>query len=194
MKNRRELSSLFTKANYPKIRAKLEEAHLTKAIQQTRERMGTFFEKNQVLGRRASIGCVALEITQRCNLDCSLCYLSEHSEEVKDLPIEEIYRRIDEIKNHFGAGTDVQITGGDPTMRDRKELVAIVKRVRDIGMRPTLMTNGLKASRDLIEELISVGLNDIAFHMDLTFELPGYKTEMDLNKLRLRYIDKVRGL
>jgi hypothetical protein len=33
----------------------------------------------QQLGERWPVGCVALEITQRCNLDCTLCYLSEHS-------------------------------------------------------------------------------------------------------------------
>lgn len=189
-----DLSSLFSSNNYHPVRAKLEEKHLHSAMDRTRERMGALYEPNQVLGRRSTIGCVALEITQRCNLDCSLCYLSEHSEEVKDLPIEEIYRRIDEIKNHFAAGSDVQITGGDPTMRDRKELVSIVRYVRDSGLRPTLMTNGLKASRDLLTELVGAGLNDVAFHMDTTFGLKGYQTEMDLNKLRLKYIDKVRGL
>jgi uncharacterized radical SAM superfamily Fe-S cluster-containing enzyme len=193
-KHKGNLSTLFTPENYHPVRAKLEEDHRQKSLEKTRERMGQHFKPNQILGRRATIGCVALEITQRCNLDCSLCYLSEHSEDVKDIPMEEIYRRIDEIKNHYAAGTDVQITGGDPTMRDRKELVQIVRRVRDVGMRPTLMTNGLKASRDLIEELVANGLNDIAFHMDTTFGLPGYKNEMDLNKLRVKYIERVRGL
>ena len=47
-----------------------------------------FRTPNQVLGRRSTIGCVALEITQRCNLDCTLCYLSESSESVKDLPLD----------------------------------------------------------------------------------------------------------
>ena len=50
----------------------------------------------QQMGSRWPIGCVALEITQRCNLDCTLCYLSENSEAVKDIPIGEIYRRIAE--------------------------------------------------------------------------------------------------
>ena len=48
---------------------------------------------NQQSGQRWTIGCMALEITQRCNLDCTLCYLSENSEAVQDLPIEEIFRR-----------------------------------------------------------------------------------------------------
>ena len=41
----------------------------------------------QHLGRRWPVGCVALEITQRCNLDCELCNLSESSQALKDLPL-----------------------------------------------------------------------------------------------------------
>jgi sulfatase maturation enzyme AslB (radical SAM superfamily) len=48
-------------------------------------------------GRRVAIGCVAREITQRCNLDCSYCHLSEYSEALRDIPIEEVFRRIDLI-------------------------------------------------------------------------------------------------
>lgn len=84
----------------------------SKALERARRRMGKFFQENQVLGRRNAIGCVALEITQRCNLDCTLCYLSENSERVKDIPIQEVFRRIDRIYQDFGAPTSVQITGG----------------------------------------------------------------------------------
>ena len=64
---------------------------------------------NQQMGRRWTLGCVALEITQRCNLDCSLCYLSEHSEAIRDIPVEELFRRIDLIHQHYGAYTNVQV-------------------------------------------------------------------------------------
>lgn len=80
----------------------------------------------QLAGRRWPIGCVSLEISQRCNLDCTLCYLIESSESVRDLPLEEIFRRIEPILGHYGPGTDVQVSGGEPTLRRRKELVAIV--------------------------------------------------------------------
>jgi 7,8-dihydro-6-hydroxymethylpterin dimethyltransferase len=148
----------------------------------------------QALGRRFAIGCVALEITQRCNLDCTLCYLSESSEALKDIPLAEVFRRIDMIHDHYGPGTDIQVTGGDPTLRDRAELVAIVKRIRDRGMRASLFTNGIKASRELLAELASVGLTDVAFHVDLTQERNGYESERALNALRLEYIERVRGL
>ena len=148
----------------------------------------------QSMGLRFSMGCVALEITQRCNLDCTLCYLSDHSEAVKDLPIEEVYRRIDMVRAHYGLNTDVQITGGDPTLRKRDELVAIVRRVRERGMRPALFTNGIKATRDLLAELCDNGLVDVAFHVDMTQERKGFGSEAALNSVREDYIERARGL
>jgi pyruvate-formate lyase-activating enzyme len=164
------------------------------ALRDAHDRMGRLFRENQVLGRRNAIGCVALEITQRSNLDCTLCYLSESSERVQDLPLEAVFARIDAIFERFGAPTAVQVTGGDPTLRRREELVAIVRRIRALGMLPTLMTNGIKATRGLLEELADAGLNDVAFHVDVTQERRGYATERDLHAVREDYIERARGL
>ncbi len=52
------------------------QAELLHKEQRRRERLDktapAFRTGNQVLGQRSTIGCVALEITQRCNLDCTL--------------------------------------------------------------------------------------------------------------------------
>lgn len=149
---------------------------------------------SQAMGRRWAVGCVALEITQRCNLDCSLCYLSVNSEAVKDIPLRELFRRIDAIAARFGPGTDVQVTGGDPTLRKRGELLDIVARIRDRGMRPSLFTNGIRLKRDLLEDLVDAGLVDVAFHVDMTQGRKGYTTEAELNAVRRDCIDKARGL
>ncbi|MEO6324377.1 MAG: radical SAM protein [Thermoanaerobaculia bacterium] len=165
------------------------------ALARTWARLGPAFRRpNQVLGRRSSIGCVALEITQRCNLDCTLCYLSDLSESVKDVPMDVLYRRIDAIRTEYGPGVSVQVTGGDPTLRKRDELVAIVRRVSERGLRPSLFTNGIKATRDLLQELKDAGLWDVAFHVDTTQRRRRYPTEESLNTLRDEYIARARGL
>ena len=146
------------------------------------------------MGQRWPVGCVALEITQRCNLDCTLCYLSEHSEAVHDLPLEEVLRRIDQIRAHYGSGVDVQVTGGDPTLRRRDELIMIIERLAADGQRPTLMTNGIKADRKLLTALAGAGLYDVAFHVDTTQERKGYPDEVSLNELRRAYVEAARGL
>jgi MoaA/NifB/PqqE/SkfB family radical SAM enzyme len=148
----------------------------------------------QLMGRRWPIGCVALEITQRCNLDCTACYLSENSEAVHDLPLEEVFRRIDMIYSNYGPDTDVQVTGGDPTLRRRSELIEVVRRIRDKGMRPTLFTNGIRATRDLLRALADAGLMDVAFHVDITQQRKGFDSEIALNALRREYIGRARGL
>ena len=140
------------------------------------------------------MGCVSLEVTQRCNLDCSLCYLSDMAEAVHDLPLTEVLRRIDMIADQFGPGTNVQISGGDPTLRRPDDLVAITARIAERKMRPALFTNGIKATRDLLEKLAAAGLLDVAFHVDLTQERKGYESEQALNPVRLDYIRRAKGL
>ena len=171
-----------------------ERRELNAALARARERLGPLDTPNQVLGKRLSIGCVALEITQRCNLDCSLCYLSQHSESVRDLPMEVLLARLDEIKQRFGVGTNVQITGGDPTLRKHRELIEIVRYTRDLGLIPALFTNGIAASKKLLHALVDNGLSDVAFHVDLTQKHRGFDTEAALNVLRDRYIERVRDL
>ncbi len=152
------------------------------------------WSNQQQMGRRYAIGCVALEITQRCNLDCSLCYLSEHSEAVADIPIEEIFRRIDEIYYLYGPNTDVQVTGGDPTLRQRDELISIINYIKQKNMRSTLMTNGIRASRPRLIELAQAGITDVAFHVDTTQDIKHATDEKSLNSTRLKYISNAKGL
>ncbi|MEM8497794.1 MAG: radical SAM protein [Pseudomonadota bacterium] len=177
-------------ANNPIIMAETTE-HL---LNTTRQRMADLFTPNQVLGRLQTIGCVAVEITQRCNLDCTLCYLSEHSQQVRDIPIAEVFKRLDGVIEHFGAGTHVQITGGDPTLRKHTELIEIVRYASDIGLHPALFTNGIAASAELLAKLAGVGLKDVAFHVDTTQRRESHGSEMSLNVVRQEYIERARGL
>lgn len=152
------------------------------------------YVKGQAAGRRWAIGCVSLEVTQRCNLDCTLCYLSDVSEAVKDTPLWELLRRIDVVYRHYGPGTDIQISGGDPTLRPKADLIQIVKHIAHYGMQCSLFTNGILASRELLTDLAAAGLTDVAFHVDLTQERKGYATEESLNEVRLKYAERAKGL
>jgi sulfatase maturation enzyme AslB (radical SAM superfamily) len=158
-----------------------------------------FRTPNQSLGQRIAIGCVSLEITQRCNLDCTLCYLSDMSEKTLDVPMEELKRRVDEILLEYGVGTGIQVSGGDPTLRKEEELIEIVRYISSLGMQPALLTNGIKATRELLTKLAAVGLMDVAFHVDMTQQLRRpdktyYQSEEELNVIRQEYIERARGL
>ncbi|MEO1491708.1 MAG: radical SAM protein [Pseudomonadota bacterium] len=164
-------------------------APLRKALQET----GAYHDL-QVAGRFFPISCVSLEITQRCNLDCTLCYLSDAAEMAHDVPMPVLLDRIEMIHSHFGPGTSIQISGGDPTLRAVPDLVALCRTIRAKGMRSCLMTNGIRATRPMLTELAEAGLDDVAFHVDLTQERKCYATEAALNAVRAAYIDRARGL
>ena len=173
-------------------RTAVDEQH--QRLKNTKHRMGDMFTPNQVLGRLHSIGCVAVEITQKCNLDCTLCYLSEHSQSVSDIPLEEVFRRLDDVLHHYGPGTHVQITGGDPTLRKHSELVEIVRYADQLGLYTALFTNGIGATRKLLTRLVDVGLRDVAFHVDSTQRRENGDNELSLNSVRQEYIDRTEGL
>jgi len=156
--------------------------------------MAAVFTPNQVLGRTRAIGCTAVEVTQRCNLDCTLCYLSEHSENVIDIPFDEVINRLNSIRSTYGPGTNVQITGGDPTLRKHTELVDIVRHAAAIGLYPALFTNGIAASRKLLTQLAHAGLREVAFHVDTTQRRKGYDNEVELNEIRSEYISRAKDL
>lgn len=164
-----------------------------KPLRQALERADAFGPE-QTAGRFWPVACVALEITQRCNLDCSLCYLSENAEAAHDVPLRILDDRIRDIRRQYGAGTSVQITGGDPTLRSVDDLAALCRTVRMQGMRSCLMTNGIKATRPLIQALARAGLDDIAFHVDMTQERKGYASEAELDDVRRLYLERARGL
>ncbi len=181
--------------NAPLLRpsAAIDRNDLAKPLREALQRNGLWTD-HQTAARRWPIGCISLEVTQRCNLDCTLCYLSEHSEAVHDFPLEEIFRRIDLIFDHYGFDTDIQISGGDPTLRDHDDLEAIVRYIAQKRMRSSLFTNGILATRALLARLAKAGMTDVAFHVDLTQERKGYETEAELNATRSEYIERARGL
>lgn len=152
------------------------------------------FGAGQTAGRFYPIACVALEVTQHCNLDCTLCYLSDRAEMTYDPPLSVLFARLATIRSHYGTGVSVQLTGGDPTLRKVEDLEALCREIRRLGMRSCLMTNGIRASRAFLTRLAAAGLDDVAFHVNLTQERKGFSTEVELNTVRRAYIRRARGL
>ena len=62
------------------------------------------------------------------------------------------------------------------------------------GMRSSLFTNGILLTRAWLKSLAADGLNDVAFHVDMSQQRKGFDSESALHVLRLRYIEMARGL
>ena len=46
----------------------------------------------------------------------------------------------------------------------------------------------------MLTDLSAAGLTDVAFHVDLTQQRKGYRSEEELNAIREKYIERARGL
>lgn len=109
--------------------------------------------------------CVLLEVTQRCNLCCPICFASSKKEGC-DLSLEEIQRRFTFLMEQ-GGPFNVQISGGEPTMRD--DLNEIIRMGKETGIEFfQLNTNGIRLAKEpeYVMGLAKAGLNCVFLQFD----------------------------
>ncbi|HBE44461.1 MAG TPA: radical SAM protein [Deltaproteobacteria bacterium] len=91
--------------------------------------------------------CVALvEVTHRCNMKCPICFASSPKDPASEPDIETIKHRY-KIILKTGATPPLQLSGGEPTLRD--DLPEIVAAAKDLGFEMIqINTNGLRLAED----------------------------------------------
>lgn len=110
--------------------------------------------------------CMLLELTNRCNLRCPVCFASAGEQKPHDLSMEEIEKQYDFLMNH-GGPFNIQLSGGEPTMRD--DLSEIIRMGRSKGFTFfQLNTNGIRLaeSPSYAKELKEAGLNTVFLQFD----------------------------
>lgn len=93
-----------------------------------------------------------IDVTNRCDLSCWYCfYFAERAGYVYEPTLDDIKNMIDGLKKQKNIVLSVQLTGGEPTLRE--DLIDIVKILRDSGVRHIqLNTHGLKFARLYLED------------------------------------------
>lgn len=110
--------------------------------------------------------CMLLELTNRCNLRCPVCFASAGEKTPLDLSMEEIGKQYDFLMAH-GGPFNIQLSGGEPTMRD--DLPEIIHLGREKGFSFfQLNTNGIRLAEEpgYAEKLKSAGLNTVFLQFD----------------------------
>lgn len=109
--------------------------------------------------------CVLLNVTSRCNLNCRFCFADQGSSD--DPAFKEIRESLSNLTEE--GKTLVQISGGEPTMRD--DLPEIIKAAKNVGSKYVqLNTNGIRLGEDkeFIRELAEAGLSFVFMQFDGT--------------------------
>ncbi|AET66940.1 putative Fe-S oxidoreductase [Desulfosporosinus orientis DSM 765] len=112
--------------------------------------------------------CTALlEVTQRCNLNCRVCFANAGTEldEPSLAVIEGWYKKV----LAASGPVNIQLSGGEPTLRN--DLPEIVEMGRELGFNfIQLNTNGLRLAEDpgFVRELKEAGLSSVFLQFDGT--------------------------
>ena len=113
--------------------------------------------------------CTALiEITGRCNLRCPVCFAVSGEAPKPDPPLERIENIIQGVSIN-APGCNVQLSGGEPTVRD--DLPEIITMARDAGIGfVQLNTNGVRLAQEpgYAETLAKAGLASAFLQFDGT--------------------------
>jgi hypothetical protein len=111
--------------------------------------------------------CTALlEITQRCNMQCSFCYAGAGSNQVPDPDFQVVKGWYEKILA-AGGPFNIQLSGGEPTLRD--DLPAIIALGGALGFEfIQINTNGLRLARDpgFVLKLKEAGLASVFLQFD----------------------------
>ncbi len=129
-----------------------------------------------------------LEITRRCDLNCGYCYQSNDPD--SDMVLAEVEAQLATLVSLRTCDT-MFISGGEPLLHP--ELDIVVQRVKSYGVKPVLVTNGHRLTRERVRQLKAAGLFGFILHVDRGQSRPGWrgKSEKELNELRQYYADMI---
>lgn len=112
---------------------------------------------------------VLIEVTARCNLSCHFCFAASGRQAPADPALDDISDRFRTALEKSGPHNILQLSGGEPTMRD--DLPDIIARGRQMGF-PfiQLNTNGIRLAADAgyAAELKRAGLFSVFLQFDGT--------------------------
>lgn len=115
---------------------------------------------------RQRAGLVMLEVTEKCNLTCPMCYAGSNPDG-RHYTMAEIEQRLDAIVAAEGADVSLQISGGEPSVRkDLNELAALIKSKGFTNFE--MISNGIRIARDadFAESLKAWGFTSVYLQWD----------------------------
>ena len=137
--------------------------------------------------------CVLLELTNRCNLRCPVCFASAGEQKPHDLTLEEIGKQYDLLMER-GGPFNIQLSGGEPTMRDDLDRIIALGSEKGFSFFQ-LNTNGLRLAGEegYAQHLAKAGVSTVFLQFDgLEDEIYRTLRGAPLVQTKLRAIERCR--
>lgn len=106
---------------------------------------------------------IRLEITSKCNLNCSYCHNSKYANSKDDLSYEQIKNLINCVINDNDI-KKILLTGGEPLINPN--VVDLVRFITSKGIKCDMVTNGILLTKEKMLELDKAGLKRIRLSID----------------------------
>ena len=133
-----------------------------------------------------SFKSLVVDLTHRCNMNCSNCYIPNRS--IPDMDKDKLIKFIKRLPTK----TFIRLIGAEPTVRE--DLPYIIKEIKKQGHHPSLTTNGLKlADYDYVKSLWKSGLKLFLISMNGADEDSIYK-KLDNGRYAKRKIQALENL
>ncbi|NCA67463.1 MAG: anaerobic ribonucleoside-triphosphate reductase activating protein [Clostridia bacterium] len=121
-----------------------------------------------------------------CNLDCWYCHNKWILKSKDNYSEEAVFERIRKNKDFLDA---VVISGGEPTLANTDELIAFIKKIKELGLKVKLDTNG--TNYEVLLKLLPL-LDYVA--MDIKAPLDKYGEISPINPIQINNIQQSIGL
>ena len=105
-----------------------------------------------------------IEVTKKCNMACDQCgsRCDIHSEDL--LSDAQLLDTLRDIKEHIGAYTMLNITGGEPLLR--QDLFRLMRQASDMGFEWGMVTNGSLITDEVIRQMRESGMKTVTVSVD----------------------------
>ncbi len=103
-----------------------------------------------------------LHITNKCNLRCPHCYMMSGTAYNNELTTEEIKDLCKNFQRH--GGTDVSLTGGEPTVR--KDFFDIAEYISSLQMKISVFTNGYFWNEENVKRISELNIEGVQISID----------------------------
>jgi radical SAM protein with 4Fe4S-binding SPASM domain len=131
----------------------MEDEELTRGLIQA----GVLMRKPTKEGKN-KIGTVTLNITDRCNLRCIMCYTTVRKRSRRELTTPEFIDFLEQTSRFTSDKAFLLILGGEPLMVPEKTL-KVSDRALDLGLKPTISTNGTLVTDEFAERAKALDLD-----------------------------------